>query len=195
VKAYPGHHRRPRTFDVALIALVAWLCGLAIAPAANAQPSAEYRLKAVFIYHFTQFVDWPREAFIDRESPFVIGILGEDPFGDYLKEAVRDEKVHGRAIVVRHVTMSDSIDGVQILYVSPSERHRERQILERVKGRPILTVADTPGFAASGGAIQFFTDRGRIRLRVNVDSARGSSLNISSRLLGLADIYRGSGRG
>lgn len=188
----PRHPGRPRTFGAILFAIV--VAASAIQPA-SAQPSPEYQLKAVFLYHFTQFVEWPREAFAEGDAPFVIGVLGENPFEGYLSEAVRDEKVHGREVAVRHLTAADSLGGVQILYISPSERYREREILDQVKGLPILTVGDSPDFVSSGGTVQFFPDRGRIRLRVNIDSARSSTLNISSRLLGLADIYRGSGRG
>src|SRR5256885_282744 len=48
----------------------------------------EYRVKATFLFQFTQFVDWPRNAFSNQQTPLVIGILGEDPFGTFLDDTV-----------------------------------------------------------------------------------------------------------
>ncbi len=49
--------------------------------AATAQtPSREYQLKAVFLFNFTQFIDWPADAFADGQAPFIIGVLGQKPF-------------------------------------------------------------------------------------------------------------------
>jgi hypothetical protein len=88
---------------VGMLAL-GWLSG---ALGAAAQP-AEYQVKAVFLFNFTQFVSWPRESFADPQAPFVIGILGRDPFGRALDDAVRGEQVGGRPLVIeRYRTRAD----------------------------------------------------------------------------------------
>src|SRR5450432_2322261 len=85
---------------------VAWLFGLAwalvLGPGASAQPtaSAEYQLKAVFLFRFAQFVEWPARAFREPTAPLVIGVLGEDPFGAYLDDLVRGEKIDGRPLAI-----------------------------------------------------------------------------------------------
>lgn len=53
----------------------------AVSSSAQATTPQEYQIKAVFLFNFTQFVDWPPTAFVDPRTPLVIGVLGEDPFG------------------------------------------------------------------------------------------------------------------
>src|SRR5258708_35454074 len=60
--------------------------------------SREYQLKAVFIFNFTQFVEWPASSFPTDQAPIVIGILGKNPFGGYLGEIVSGEKVDGHTV-------------------------------------------------------------------------------------------------
>lgn len=173
-----------------LAALGAWLAvGLATLGAQTAPPN-EYQLKAVFLFNFTQFVEWPREAFADPDEPLIIGVLGADPFGPYLDQTVQGEKINGRAIEVRRYRSVAEIQACHVLFISQSETARLRDILPRLRGRSILTVGDSEGFAQGGGMIRFMTDKNRIKLRVNVDSAKEARLTISSKLLRAAEIVQ-----
>ena len=67
------------------------------APPATA-PSDEYALKSVFVYNFCRFIEWPDSAFTSANAPLIIGIIGSDPFGTQLKEAVQGEMYHNRPI-------------------------------------------------------------------------------------------------
>lgn len=147
--------------------------------------AAEYHVKAVFLFNFAQFVDWPPAAFADSEAPFVICILGDDPFGDFLDQTVRGEQFHGRAFAVRRYKSADEIKTCQILFIS--EQGTEA-VLGRLKDRPVLTVSDDQGFAERGGMIRFITDRGRIKLEINPTAAEAANLTISSKLLRVAEI-------
>src|SRR3954467_14109225 len=69
-------------------------------PVSAAVAPAEYRVKAVFLFNFAQFVEWPPDAFTDPGQPFVIGILGTDPFGAEIDSVVRGETVAQRSLVV-----------------------------------------------------------------------------------------------
>jgi hypothetical protein len=152
------------------------------APTTAVSTFDEYNLKAVFLFRFAQFVDWPA-ADEEKAQPFPICIVGRDPFKNYLEDAVRGESFHDRAFVVRQLRSSDALDQCRILFISSSEAHRVRQILDGVKGRNILTVSDIDNFAESGGIVEFVTAEKRIRLKINVDAARAANLTISSKLL------------
>jgi hypothetical protein len=167
-----------------------WVLGLACGSglAAQAPPAAEYRLKAVFLFNFAQFVEWPASAFPEPDSPLVIGILGEDPFGAYLDETVRGETVNGRPLTVRRYRRVEEIGGCDVLFVSRTEQGRLGEILDSLKDRSVLTVSDADGFASRGGMIGFVTEQNRIRLRVNLEAARAANLTISSKLLRPAQI-------
>jgi len=150
--------------------------------------ASEYQLKAVFLFNFTQFVDWPPEAFPDSSSPVVIGVLGKDPFGDYLDETVRGETVNGRPLTVQRYSRVDEIKTCHVLFVSDSEADRMAQILASLKGRSILTVGDADNFIRLGGVIGFATVANKVRLKISLDSAQAARLTISSKLLRPAEV-------
>jgi hypothetical protein len=168
----------------ARLGLAAALCGLAAAaPARAAAPSVEYQIKAVFLFNFAQFVEWPADAFHDAHAPFVIGVLGEDPFGAYLDEAVRGEKIGERPLVVRRYRPGDDIADCNILFISRSEAGRIEPIIARLRGHHVLTVGEDDGFIRQGGILRFVTENHKIRLRINMEAARAAGLTISSKLL------------
>jgi hypothetical protein len=154
--------------------------------AQTAQP-LEYQLKAVFLFNFAQFVDWPPEAFPDSATPLVIEILGNDPFGSFLDATVRGETVRGRSIEVRRHRRINDITTCHILFISQSEMDRLDDILATLKDRSILTVGDIDNFEWRGGMIRFVVERNRIRFRINLEAAQAARLTISSKLLRLAD--------
>jgi hypothetical protein len=155
---------------------------------AETTPPPEYQLKAVFLFHFAQFVEWPPDAFPAAHTPLVIGVLGEDPFGAYLDETVRGETVNNRSLVVHRYRRVEEIETCHILFISRSEAGRLEEILTSLQGRNILTVGDMAGFARRGVMIRFVLTENKIRLRVNLAAAKDTNLVISSKLLRPAEI-------
>jgi hypothetical protein len=178
-----GRARVARWFVVALLAFASGTRG-----AAPASPANEYGLKAVFLYNFAQFVEWPARAFADRTTPLTIGVLGDDPFGGYLDELVRGEHVAGHPITVRRYREPEEIGDCHILFVCGSEANRLAKIIATLQRRSILTVGDAENFSRAGGMVRFVTESGKIRMRINVDAARESGLTISSKILRAATI-------
>ena len=155
---------------------------------AAAAPAAEYQLKAVFLFNFAQFVEWPAEAFPEPKAPLIIGVLGDDPFGTYLDETVHGEKVNDRPLSIQRYRRIDDIKTCHILFISRSEANQLEPIFASLKGRHVLTVSDFSGFAQSGGMIRFVTEKNKIRLRINLEAAKTAELTISSKLLRPAEI-------
>ena len=145
-------------------------------------------VEAVFLFNFSEFVDWPPQAFPDPNAPIVIGILGNDPFGAALDAVVRGEKVNGRGLVVRRFEHVEDLADCQILFISRSERARLQPVLQAVRGRSVLTVSDLDDFAAQGGVIGFVQEDNKIRLRINLQAAHAAGLSLSSKLLRPAQI-------
>jgi hypothetical protein len=164
------------------------LAAIVSAAPIRAQAFKESDLKAVFLYHLAQFVDWPPEAFPAAETPLVIGILGADPFGKALDEVAQNEMVKNRKLIVHRFRTVDEVKLCHILFVSQSEGPRLDQVLAALKGRNILLVGDTDGFAQRGGAVRFLTEKNKIRLRINTDSVKAAGLTISSKLLRAAEL-------
>jgi len=172
----------------------AWFRGAALALTVGAGLAAqggrapEYQVKAVFLFNFAQFVDWPPEAVPDSKAPLVIGVLGDDPFGGILEQTVRGEHRGARPFEVRRFQRVDDIKTCDILFISRSEGDRVGEILASLKSRPILTVSDGEAFAERGGMIRFVTESNRIRLKINLQAAQAAHLTISSKLLRVAEI-------
>jgi len=190
---FPAGIRRART------GLTRWLVGLLLAlfPAAPTAvaatspasvPLPEYQVKAVFLFNFAQFVDWPAKAFPDASAPLIIGVLGDDPFGAYLDELVRNEKIGDRPLIVRRFKRAQEITECHILFVSRTPAGQFDRIAADLRERSVLTVGDTENFSRQGGMVRFATENGKIHLRINVESAKASGLTISSKLLRWATI-------
>ncbi len=171
-----------------------WLAGLILVLLAGSvargqsAASREYQIKAVFLFNFTQFVNWPPAAFASAQEPMVVGVLGEDPFGNYLDEAVQGEKVGTRPLVVRRFARLSDMESCHVLFISRSEAGHLDEIVARLKDRSTLTVSDIDGSANRGVMIRFVNQSNHLRLRINLDAARSAGLTISSKLLRPAEI-------
>lgn len=153
--------------------------------AAQTAPVPEYQAKAGFLLNLAQFVSWPSQS---SDTPFVIGILGDDPFGSYLDETVRGQKINNRALTIQRFRRRVGSRPCTVLFISQSERDRLDEILSNLKGRPVLTVSDMDGFTEVGGMVQFFTENNNIRMRINRDAVKASNLRVSSKLLRVAEV-------
>ena len=181
-----GMHRKGSSLIGLVICAILLSSGLNVS--AQSASSREYQVKAVFLFNFAQFVEWPTNAFSQAQTPLVIGVLGEDPFGAYLDETVRGEKVNNRSLVVERYRRAEEIKTCHVLFISRSEADRLAEILANLKGRNILTVGDAESFAERGGMIRFATEKNKLRLKVNLEAVKAANLTISSKLLRSAGI-------
>jgi hypothetical protein len=184
----------PRRFALALL-----LLGLGLVPSVFANAAfgmartPEYDLKAVFLFQFAHFVEWPAKAFSDDRAPITIGVLGDDPFGGGLDEIVANELVGGRKLIVRRYRGMDQVDSCHILFICASESDRMVTILGKLRGRSVLTVGDTDQFVTQNGIIGFKLSKNRLKLRINLAAADTAKLIISSKLLRQAEIVGAKG--
>ena len=166
------------------------VAGLLASAGVTAAPT-EYQVKAVFLFNFSRFVEWPAAAFASADAPFVVGVFGHDPFGSDLDEVVKGKSVNGRPLVVRRLRRAADGAGCQILFIHQSEQRHLSEVLSAPERHSTLTVSDIPGAAQRGVMIRLVTEGGRVRMRVNVESARAAALVISSNLLRAAEIVVG----
>jgi len=166
------------------------LLGFVFASAGFAQTIDEYQVKAAFLYNFAKFVEWPVQTFKTDKDPVRICVLGQDPFGSALQDAVAGKSVLGRRFVLSDISSADQVNDCQILFISSSERKRMRSILAELQTMGILTVGECDGFAAEGGIVNFKLSDGRVRLEINVEAAGQAKLRINSSVLSLAQIVK-----
>ena len=179
--AGPGWTRSKFLFG-AFVALL-----FAIGPGVScAQSQAdEYRLKAAFLFHFAQFVDWPADASGNADTPFVICVMGEDPFHGDLEQSVRGKLIATRAVQVRHIKQLQDGQVCHVVFVGKDESNIPTRI-SALRHAPILTVGESEDFLRQGGIIRMFVEDRKIRFDINQRAAETANLKISSRLLLLA---------
>lgn len=176
---------------VLLAALLPLLAGVGDVRGADSAPFREYDVKAVFLFNFAQFIDWPDSGLPSDGEPFVIGVLGADPFHEILDQTVQGERIHGHSVQVKRFRRLDDVTSCQLLFVSRSEAGRLADIVRRLSGRGILTVSDLEPFGRLGGMITFKTTQGRVHFEINVAAAEKQGFKISSKLLKVAQVVSG----
>jgi hypothetical protein len=154
----------------------------------------EYQVKAAFLFHFAQFVEWPQQAFKNDTEPIVYCVIGEDPFHGALDAALNGKSIDAHPVQVRHVKRTEETLGCQVVFIGEPEKHLLPEVLAALKHNPVLIVGESEHFVQNGGTIGFCLEENRIRFEINLASAERARLKISSKLLALAKNVTG-GRG
>lgn len=179
--------RRSLLQRISVAILLVW-SSLAFLPLeAQPQTAPEYQVKAAFLYNFAKFVEWPADA-LSNDPSFVIGIVGQDPFGNFIDEAVAGKTVQDKPIVVKRFSKIEDTVGAHILFISNSEAGHVSRMVKQLGRIPVLTVSDIDRFAERGGMVQLETEQNRVRFAINVAAVERAGLKPSSQLLKLARI-------
>ncbi len=150
----------------------------------------QYLIKAAFLYNFGRYVQWP-PGVLRPDSHFVIGILGQDPFGTAIDQIGATKTVESRPIAIRRFSAMADYRPCQILFVaagvSPAE---QAAAIRQTLAEPVLLVGDDAEFAQQGGVIGFFVQDNRIHFEINPEAAKRRQLQISSKLLNLGRLVQ-----
>jgi len=153
---------------------------------AGAPAKREYLIKAAILYNFAKFTRWPDAAFADADAPLDLCVIGVDPFGKALA-TIDGKRVGAHPLRTQLIADAAKVARCHLLFVSASEAERLGDILAATNGGAVLTVADLPGFARSGGVITLNVVEDRIRFDVNRSAADRAGLTLSAKLLRLAE--------
>jgi YfiR/HmsC-like len=151
----------------------------------RAQDVTEPSLKAAFIYSFAKFTEWPQDA-LPPTATFTACVLGDTPIRNALERTVKGRLLSGRGISVPQVQLDGKLRSCHLLYLSGITLAQVSVIVAAVKGAPVLTISDVDDFARQGGVAQMFVENGKMRFDLNLEVARQSRLQLSSKLLVLA---------
>lgn len=155
-------------------------------------PGKEHEIKAAIIYHILHFVNWPEKSVSLSKKKLVLGILGENPFGDMF-DSVRGESIFGKRFDIRFIPSPlsyDKVAGCHALYISQSETEQLTQIISILKGSGAITISDIEQFIDRGGMVGLVPTGGKIRFEINKTSIDGEKIKIAARVLRLATRLR-----
>lgn len=177
-----------------LAALLIWGGALPIHSIRAQESPTEYQVKAAYLFNFLKFVEWPGDPLASTHGHWVIGIVGENPFGDVLSQIIIGKSVQGHELEVRQFRLGEDLHGCHVLFIGASEKKRLPLMLAALGGASVLTVADMDHFIESGGMIQFVMEEKRVRFAIDVSASSRARLKVSSKLLSLALAVTGTER-
>jgi hypothetical protein len=177
--------------------LLSWLTVLCLAMPlsvaqclwAQASKPTDYDVKAVYLYNFSRFIEWPARVTTNSES-FNVCVLGQDPFGPALDATLVNETISGKSVTAKRISTPEEAVNCQILYLSSTEESRLNKIIEGLNKGAVLTVSDMPQFSQRGGMIQFVLEGKKVRFEVNLSATQRAGLTLSSELLKVATTVR-----
>ena len=143
-------------------------------------------MKAAFLFHFAQLVEWPSGAFGGDSSALNVCSIGDDPFHGDLENILDGKPIGSRSIRVRHLTQPRDLHGCQMVFIGTSEDKRVPAILAELGNAPVMTVGETDSFIEQGGMFLFTIEESKVRFEINLGAAEKARLKVSSRLLLLA---------
>ncbi len=193
--------RRSKTLCRLTIAMasVLWLSSPAIVRCEELDRAKLLKAKAALVYKFAKFVRWPEGTFADDDAPFVIGLVGDDPFGRILDDTVKGKKINDRTIQLRRFDWSKPEDRTGLkechaLFISESEKNWLGRILAALDAHPVLLISDMREFAANGGMIGIVLEKGRLVFEINHEVMERVKVVPRGKLLKLARIVKSKGR-
>jgi hypothetical protein len=173
----------PAAAERALFRWAGWLVLLGgITLGQDLKTSDPNKVMAAFIRNFAHYVTWPTNAFGDDHSPWSVGILGDDSFGELVEKMFAGRVEQGRSFKVFRADKLDELTQCQIVFIAFKDPVKRRAALNALKNLPVLTVGDTPEFLEEGGIIRFQV-KDRVEMSINLDQSRAVSLNIPSKML------------
>jgi hypothetical protein len=173
---------RRRAFTARIVLVLAGCACLASSSRAQQPKAEEYQVKAVYLYNFGRFIEWPASA--KTGDSFPICVLGRDPFGAALDTTVAGTSIEQQKIVARRIARAREAADCRILFISSSEASRVKEIVASLDKSPALTVSDAPGF------IEFVRKENKVRFEVNLSATERAGLTLSSQLLKVATAIK-----
>jgi hypothetical protein len=192
--ADPPSNAWNRRSTASLVVLLSMLLAGAAGIARAQSNDDEYRVKAGFLFHFAQLVDWPAGTLTGAGNSLFLCTLGDDPFQGALESTVEGKAIGDRVIRIRHLKQPEDMQGCHILFLGNAQGKRIPMLLAGLRNAPVLTVGETPGFLGAGGMICFRLEDNKVRFDINLDAAQSAGLKIGSRLLFLAQMVIGENR-
>ncbi len=164
----------------------------ALAREVGAQTSSftPYQHKALYLYQFAKYTEWPKEILADDNGPFVLGILGKDPFGKDI-DIIQGKPIKGRKLTVKRFAKVQEVTGCHLLFISSSETEQLPQILKALEKSSILTIAESEGFAQQSAMINLVAEQKSagsqtVSFEINRAAAEKANLKLDTQLLKLA---------
>lgn len=147
------------------------------------------KIKAVFLYNFTKYIEWPSEY---KNGNFVVGILGNSTaLYKELSLMSKTKKVASQDFEIKVYSSAEEIqDKVHMLYIPDDAANSLNVAVNKLKGKSTLIVTETPGMSGQGSGINFVVVANRQKFELNKSNVEGHNLKVSKSLEDLALVVK-----
>ena len=141
------------------------------------------KLKALYVYNFTKYIEWPASY---KQGDFVIGILGDSPLFKELNTMAQTKKAGNQTIQVQKYSAASSIGRCHMLILPPAKGATIGDAVKRIQGNSTLVIGEQNGLATRGAGINFVVLNNKQKYELNKSNIEKYNLKVSSNLLSLA---------
>lgn len=167
-----------------LAALMVLCAALMLAGKARAEPpllSSERELKVAVLYNFMLYTEWPA----DVGTVLNLCLYGTDRFEQAIG-VLQGKLVNLRVIDLQRRRPGEALQDCQLVFMADPVSQDGLRVLAELRGKPVLSVADSPGAAHVGVALNMVTRGDKIAFEVNLTAVRAARIKLSSKLLHLS---------
>lgn len=141
------------------------------------------RFKAVFIFNFAKYLEWPTEY---KTGDFVIGILGNSTVEQFLVSISASKSVGSQVVVVKKFFNVESLERCQMLYIPFNNSNMLPAVLNKIGSNSTVIITEKNGLIASGAAFNFVLENGKLGFELNTSTLNNRNLKITNELKELA---------
>lgn len=146
-----------------------------------------YNLQVHMLFKLLPYIDWVGQE-DQTEEPFVICILGDDPYGKLIDQLAKESQYKKRKIEIRRIEEIDQLQSCHVLFINPSFENDWNEIQEKIKTWQILTISEYGNFAKLGGMVNYFINNDNLNLEINVTAVEEKEIKINSLVLQLKKV-------
>lgn len=147
----------------------------------------EYLLKAAYIEKIVNFVDWPN---LSGDKEFVIAVYKNEVLAKVFAHFFSEEVfIDGMRVSIKSISTLKEIEACHVLFIDTDTKELEK-LLENLRGIPVLTISDKPGYANNGVMINFYIDNNKIKFELNPAEFKKASLSVNYMLYKVAKIVK-----
>jgi hypothetical protein len=148
--------------------------------------SLEYGIKAVVLFNFAKYVQWPKEVFKDEKQPITVCTVGKNPVAAKFNSSEAPSEAQGHPFAFKEIAPAKVLEEgtqCQILFWQQEQASSVEAHLDALHKAHVLTVSDKE---SNKSAISFTLRNGKIRFIIRRSLAEKAGLELGSQLLKLA---------
>lgn len=187
-KVWSFMSKRIKVLIALILLVIAPLASVTTATSETEEIQA-FQVKAALVTNFLKYIQWPESYSVELGNELLFGIVGKDPFGEFLDRRLSRITVDGKSVKIVRFGGLDDITKTHVLYITASEEAIYKAVLKKVNGTSAVTVSEVDDFIESGGMINFTIDKdtSKVRFQLNLKAAREQHIQIYPRIVGLAE--------